>query len=132
MTVHSAAWWGDTNFIKTVALEDPSQLVAKHVSGYTALHLAIWNRHKDLVRLLLDSFWWRHKQTENCWTYLQIAAYNNDVEVLRWLREKRLAEVSDVNYVISWAEENGYTRVIEALSQSNIIKPGDYGIWIIV
>ena len=97
-TLHRAGWWGDIELIKTFAMETThTELIASNKAGYTALHLAIWNMHTDVVIFLLNAVSWKQLDGPRVWDYLQTTAYNADVQMLRLLFVKCDVSKSEVS-----------------------------------
>lgn len=92
--------------------------------GYTALHLAVWNMHADLVKVLLDIT--RTSvltESRDGWTCLHFAVWNDDVKIIRCLLNA-IPAVSIPAWigsaVIRLAAERGQINTVKALIDAGI------------
>jgi ankyrin repeat protein len=54
-SLHLAAWTGNNELLRTHLTNWDQDKSSADPSGYTALHLAIWNMHGAVVERLLDT-----------------------------------------------------------------------------
>jgi hypothetical protein len=86
-TLHEAASSEDEAAIRLL-LEKGADIEAKNSNGWTALNIAIRNRHKAVIRLLLEKGTDIEAKNNNGWTALDIAVQNGHEAVIRLLSEE--------------------------------------------
>jgi len=85
--IHSAAWAGIDDFVQC-AIQDSEDLTLSESTGRTALHLAVWNGHWKMVKLLLEHApTLLDEQDVEGYTALHYAASNDHMDVLLLLLE---------------------------------------------
>jgi ankyrin repeat protein len=85
--LHFAAWSCDREVVEMHILQG-KDVTAPDSCGWTALHLAVWNMHTDMVIFLpevVDPRSWVSAQNQDGITPLHLATSNNDVEVIKTL-----------------------------------------------
>jgi len=85
--------------------------------GWTALHSAVWNMHRDVVKYLLPfGRWkdWQNKKNHPKCSLLHFAVRNHDLETLQLLLDPKLE--ADVNYT----DSVGNTALHEAAICGNV------------
>lgn len=108
-----AAWIGDRSMLKALLLNNWG--ITRSISGWTALHSAVWNMHRDMVRYLLKfGSWkdWQNKKDHTECSLLHFAVRNHDLETLQLLLKSK----ADVNFINS----AGRTALHEAAIYGNI------------
>jgi ankyrin repeat protein/tetratricopeptide (TPR) repeat protein len=120
MTVHFAAWTGNADLMKPHIVSRRQNM--KDKDGMTALHLAVWNMHLEMVDLLLKSpVTLVSAENERGWTALHLAVWNNDVAMI-----EKLVQVGAINAIsknrgnspMFWAAQNGHVDAIKALKKA--------------
>lgn len=115
--IHWESWTGDA--VEVAARIKRGETTTAHVkNGWTPLHLAVWNKHKNVVKVLLESSarqpWdlWRPQrpksidlENQDGWRALHLAAWNNDVGMIELLMHAgqtfRFATITD------WIQHTG-------------------------
>ena len=101
---------------------DPDLIAAKDNDGWTALHWAAMNGHKDVVALLLDRMdpdLIAAKDNDG-WTALHCAAMNGHKDVVALLLDRMdpdliAATDNDGRTALHWAAQNGHKDVVALL-----------------
>ena len=108
---HSAAMFGNDSSMRSAI--ERGEKVDLLENGWTPLHLAVWNMHLNVVKVLLMSPT-PGIATENLygWTALHLASWNNDVEIIELL----LQAGADV----SACDNDGYSPVHHAASNQSV------------
>ena len=110
-----AAWIGDRSMLQT--LWPTNWGITSSISGWTALHSAVWNMHRDVVRdLLTFGSWkdWQNKKDHTECSLLHFAVRNHDLETLQLLLDPK--SKADVNFT----DSAGRTALHEAAICGNI------------
>src|SRR5580658_4205442 len=79
MKVHFAAWTGDKESAEMLVRQG-EDITVPDSYGWTALHLAVWNMHADMVIFLLevvDQMMWISTQNQDGISALHLATCNN-------------------------------------------------------
>src|SRR5205814_3400554 len=112
--LYFAAWTGDREILQMLVREG-EDVTMQDSYGWTALHLAVWNMHTDIVRFLLQTAAqvpWVSTQSQNCLSALHLATCNNDVEVIKILLNVS-ADLSLKDHnggtPMHWAAQNGHS-----------------------
>jgi uncharacterized protein len=85
--LHLAAWTGDLESIK-LRVRSGADLSLPDQYHWTALHLAVWNMHSEMVLFLLDAIDEKTSislQNLDGVSALHLAALNNDIEMIETL-----------------------------------------------
>jgi hypothetical protein len=110
-----AAWIADRSMLE--ALWQSGWGITGSISGWTALHSAVWNMHSDVVRYLLEfGKWkdWQNKKDYAKYSLLHFAVRNHDLETLQLLLNPK--SKADVNFT----DSAGRTALHEAAICGNI------------
>jgi ankyrin repeat protein len=81
MTLHYAAWTGNTKWMRRSFVTEPT-IFHESDGGWTPLHLAGWNMHEDVVDLILTKAAEIGEIRNEKGTLLEIAAENNDCRAM--------------------------------------------------
>ena len=87
MNLHFAAWTGNREIVEMLVRQG-KDVTMPDSYGWTALHLAVWNMHTDMVIFLLEvaaQMKWISTQNQDRLSALHLATCNNDVEVIKIL-----------------------------------------------
>jgi ankyrin repeat protein len=106
--IHEAAWTGNLARVKALLKDNTATALTKDNNGWTPLHLAVFNGHKDVAELLLANKADVNAKDNDGKTPLQIATgngYNDVVELL--LANKAAINAKDNNgeTALHWAVE---------------------------
>jgi ankyrin repeat protein len=91
------------------------------MSGWKALHLAVWNMHTDVIALLLNCSLPRIAEiepTSHGWSALHLAVWNNDIDVIHRLLKAGADKFCKDNIgrtPMHWAAIAGHVDAIHAL-----------------
>jgi ankyrin repeat protein len=112
MKVHFAAWTGDKESAEMLVRQG-EDITVPDSYGWTALHLAVWNMHADMVIFLLevvDQMMWISTQNQDGISALHLATCNNDVEIKILLNAGADKYVQDHDGLmpVHWAAKNGH------------------------
>ena len=120
MSLHFAGWTGDLNLVKSL-LSKGSNAGSQDPDGFTALHLAVFNMHVDVVEILIEA---EPRivdlSTKAGMIALHVAVVNNDVEIIKLLL-KAGARPSDryLNTPMHFAASAGNVNAINSLTKVN-------------
>src|ERR1700694_1934628 len=77
----SVSWTGNENFLRV--LMQNGNLSERDANDLTPLHLAVWNMHEDVVRVLLDANpLWIMAPDRNGPTAANLAVWNGDIRAV--------------------------------------------------
>lgn len=93
-------------------------------AGWTALHLAVWNMHAPVVKILLGVTNLNLSAgTRDGWTALHMAVWNNDSRVIKMLLEAGASPLDRDKKgwsPLHWASNYGHINAIELLKETGI------------
>ena len=120
--IYFAAWIGNVEIIDAKIREGVG--ITPDASGTTALHLAVWNMHDDVVNYLLhtrDIKTWVSAQNQDLYSALHLATWNDDGGMIKRLLEAGAKiSVQDRNGLtpLHWAARHGNIEAIRVLISS--------------
>lgn len=82
MMLQFAAWTGNGQLVQEL-IKQRQNVATQDSQGWTSLHLAVWNMHWDVIKmLLLDPMINVNAMTDDGLGAVHFAVYNNDVRTL--------------------------------------------------
>src|ERR1017187_576289 len=119
MEIHDAAWAGDLEKVKTLLKNNSNLVFSQNENGFTPLHCAAFNGHKNVAELLLANKAGVNTNENHGATPLYLAAQKGHKDLAALLLGNE-ADVNAVEKEFNWtplhkATFNGHKDVVELL-----------------